>query len=160
MLELTQTPPYDFIRATWWCMWTVVSCISPTLLPDQEQDDISSSLTTQANRLPTLPTTPTNGATRIISATMKHVLVSTFKTELGALFHNIEDAEYICQTLIDIGYPQPPTHTHHHRQHMRRRYHKQYCEVKKIQSNQHAILLYLGSNKTGALCSLLASEYR
>ena len=42
---------------------------------------------------------------------MNSVNASTAEAELGGLFHNGKDAEPICQTLMDIGYPQPPTPT-------------------------------------------------
>lgn len=50
-----------------------------------------------------------NGAIHVHSGIMKNVLASAAEAEVGALFHNAQDACTLRQTLIDIGHPQPPT---------------------------------------------------
>jgi hypothetical protein len=50
-----------------------------------------------------------NGAIHVLSGLMKNVLASAADTEVGAIFHNAQDACTLRQTLIDMGNEQPPT---------------------------------------------------
>jgi hypothetical protein len=52
---------------------------------------------------------PINGAIHVHSSIMKNVVASAAEAEIGALFHNAQDACTLRQTLIEIGHPQPPT---------------------------------------------------
>lgn len=54
-------------------------------------------------------TTNINGAIHIHSSIMKNILASAAEAEVGALFHNAQDACSFRQTLIDMGHEQPPT---------------------------------------------------
>ena len=50
-----------------------------------------------------------NGAIHVHSSIMKNVVASAAEAEVGALFHNAQDACTLRQTLLDLGHPQPPT---------------------------------------------------
>jgi hypothetical protein len=50
-----------------------------------------------------------NGPIHIVAKIMKNVLSSAAEAEVGAAFNNAQDACPIRQTLINLGYPQPPT---------------------------------------------------
>jgi hypothetical protein len=43
---------------------------------------------------------------------MQFVVASAVKAELRALFHNCQAAIFFCQTLANIGHPQPKTPIH------------------------------------------------
>ncbi len=43
---------------------------------------------------------------------LKFVVASAAEAELGALFHNCQDSIIFCQTLADLGHPQPKTPIH------------------------------------------------
>lgn len=53
-----------------------------------------------------------NGAIHIISNLLKCVVASAAEAELGALFHNCQDAKVLRLTLEELGHPQPPTPVH------------------------------------------------
>jgi hypothetical protein len=48
-----------------------------------------------------------NGAFYMNSVILKFVVASAAEAELGALFHNCQDGIVFCQTLLDMGHPQP-----------------------------------------------------
>jgi hypothetical protein len=50
-----------------------------------------------------------NGAVHTICGILKHVMASAAEAELGALFVNGKEATILRQTLLDMGWPQPPT---------------------------------------------------
>jgi hypothetical protein len=50
-----------------------------------------------------------NGAIHVHSSILKNVVSSAAEAEIGALFHNAQDACTLRQTLIDLGHPQPAT---------------------------------------------------
>jgi hypothetical protein len=50
-----------------------------------------------------------NGAIHIVSSTMRNVLSSATEAEVGACFHNAQDACPLCVTLEEMNWPQPPT---------------------------------------------------
>jgi hypothetical protein len=50
-----------------------------------------------------------NGAVLNISGILKHVVSSASEAEIGGLFINVMSAIPICQTLVKMGHPQPPT---------------------------------------------------
>lgn len=58
---------------------------------------------------PDLVPPPINGAVHINSNIMRNVLASATEAEVGALFHNAQDACVLRQTLSDLGHPQPAT---------------------------------------------------
>jgi hypothetical protein len=53
-----------------------------------------------------------NGAFYTTSVILKFVVASAAEAELGALFHNCQDGIIFCQTLADMGHPQPKTPVH------------------------------------------------
>ena len=61
------------------------------------------------NTDPTSPAPPINGAIHINSNILKNIMSSAAEAETSGLFHNAQDACPICTTLIEMGYPQPPT---------------------------------------------------
>ena len=82
------------------------------LMRDQEAEVISSSAThprTQQSRPSQIPPTPINGSVLVLSSITRNVLSSATKAKLGALFHNVKEAEAIRAVLRDLGHPQPPT---------------------------------------------------
>ena len=52
---------------------------------------------------------PMNKTIYVHSSNMKNVVLSAADAEIGALFHNAQEACALRQTLIEIGHPQPPT---------------------------------------------------
>jgi hypothetical protein len=52
---------------------------------------------------------PLNSAIHVHSSIMKNVVASAAEAEIGALFHNAQDACTLRQTLIELGHLQPPT---------------------------------------------------
>jgi hypothetical protein len=50
-----------------------------------------------------------NGAIHVNSVIMRNVLASATEAEVGALFHNAQDACMLRQTLTELGHPQPAT---------------------------------------------------
>ena len=50
-----------------------------------------------------------NGAIHIVSTIMGNVMSSATEAEVGALFHNAQDACTLRNTLEFLGHPQPPT---------------------------------------------------
>ena len=52
---------------------------------------------------------PHNGAVHTVCGILKHVMSSAAEAELGALYINGREATVLRQTLLDMGYPQPPT---------------------------------------------------
>ena len=52
---------------------------------------------------------PLNGAIHITSTIMRNVLASATKAEVGALFHNCQDACMLRTALDEMGHPQPAT---------------------------------------------------
>ena len=50
-----------------------------------------------------------NGAIHIHSGILKNIVSSAAEAEVAALFHNAQEACAIRQTLIELGFPQPPT---------------------------------------------------
>ena len=57
----------------------------------------------------TAPPPPVNGAIHIVSTIMGNVMSSATEAEVGALFHNAQDACSIRTTLEFLGHPQPAT---------------------------------------------------
>jgi hypothetical protein len=55
------------------------------------------------------PPEPANGAILVVSNIMKMVVASAAEAELGALFFNGQEATTLRTTLLELGYPQPPT---------------------------------------------------
>ena len=55
------------------------------------------------------PPPPLNGAIHIVSSIMRNVLASATEAEVGALFHNCQDACMLRTTLDEMGHPQPAT---------------------------------------------------
>jgi hypothetical protein len=53
-----------------------------------------------------------NGTFYTNSVILKFVVASAAEAELGALFHNCQDGIVFCQTLADMGHPQPKTPVH------------------------------------------------
>ncbi len=53
-----------------------------------------------------------NGAFYTNSVILKFIVASAAKAKLGALFHNCQDGIIFCQTLADMGHPQPKTLVH------------------------------------------------
>jgi hypothetical protein len=53
-----------------------------------------------------------NGAFYTNSVLLKFVVASAAEAELGALFHNCQDGIVFCQTLSDMGHPQPKMPVH------------------------------------------------
>ncbi len=53
-----------------------------------------------------------NGAFYTNSVILKFVVASTVEAELGTLFHNCHDGIVFCQTLVDMGHPQPKILVH------------------------------------------------
>ena len=53
-----------------------------------------------------------NGAFYTNSVILNFVVASAAEAELGALFHNCQDDIIFCQTLSDMGHPQPKTPVH------------------------------------------------
>ncbi len=53
-----------------------------------------------------------NGAFYTNSVILKFVVASAAEAKLGALFHNCQDGIVFCQTLADMGHPQPKTPVH------------------------------------------------
>jgi len=58
---------------------------------------------------PDAPTPKINGAIHIISTILNNVMASATEAEVGALFHNAQDACSLRNTLIFLGHPQPAT---------------------------------------------------
>ena len=50
-----------------------------------------------------------NGAIHIVSAILRNVMASATEAEVGALFHNAQDACQLRNTLECLGHPQPAT---------------------------------------------------
>ena len=50
-----------------------------------------------------------NGAIHIVSTILQNVMASATEAEVGALFHNAQDACTLRNTLEFLGHPQPPT---------------------------------------------------
>ena len=59
--------------------------------------------------LPNAPTPKLNGAVHIISEIMNNVMASATEAEVGALFHNAQDACMLRLALKFLDHPQPPT---------------------------------------------------
>ena len=59
--------------------------------------------------LPTAPPVQINGAVHVISKIMMNVMASATEAEVGALFHNSQEACMLRNTLEFLGHPQPPT---------------------------------------------------
>ena len=55
------------------------------------------------------PPVPINGAIHVISKIMNNVMASATEAEVGALFHNCQDACMLRNTLEFLGHPQPAT---------------------------------------------------
>jgi hypothetical protein len=53
-----------------------------------------------------------NGAFYTNTTILKFVVASAAEANLGALFHNCQDGIIFCQTLADLGHPQPKTLVH------------------------------------------------
>jgi hypothetical protein len=53
-----------------------------------------------------------NGAFYTNSVVLQFIVGSAAEAELGALFHNCQDGIVFCQTLADMGHPQPKTPVH------------------------------------------------
>ena len=53
-----------------------------------------------------------NGAFYTSSSIMRFIVASETEAELGALFHNCQMEMIFCQTLKDLGHPQPKTPVH------------------------------------------------
>jgi hypothetical protein len=53
-----------------------------------------------------------NGAINVICLTLKFVVASAAKAELGALFHNAKEAKILRITLEELGHKQPPSLIH------------------------------------------------
>ncbi len=53
-----------------------------------------------------------NGAFYTNSVILKFVVASAAEAELGALFHNCQDGIIFCQTLTNMGHPQPKPPVH------------------------------------------------
>ncbi len=53
-----------------------------------------------------------NGAFHVSTSTIKFVVASAAKAELGALYHNCQTGVIFWLTLTDIGHPQPKTPVH------------------------------------------------
>jgi hypothetical protein len=53
-----------------------------------------------------------NGAFYTNSVILKFVIASAAEAKLGALFHNCQDGIVFCQTLADVGHPQPKMPVH------------------------------------------------
>jgi hypothetical protein len=53
-----------------------------------------------------------NGAFYTNTTILKFVVASAAEAKLGALFHNCQDGIIFCQTLADLGHPQPKTTVH------------------------------------------------
>ena len=58
---------------------------------------------------PTGPPTKINGAVHIVSKIMTNVMASATEAEVGALFHNSQEACMLRNALEFLGHPQPPT---------------------------------------------------
>lgn len=58
---------------------------------------------------PDCPTPKINGAVHIISSILNNVMASATEAEVGALFHNAQDACSLRTTLDFLGHPQPAT---------------------------------------------------
>jgi hypothetical protein len=65
-------------------------------------------LSTHPDKLKADKTPPLNGAVLVPSNIMKVVVSSAAEAELGALFHNGQDAIALRTTLEELGWPQPP----------------------------------------------------
>ena len=59
--------------------------------------------------IPNDPPPPLNCAILVVSNIMKQVLASASEAETGGLFYNGQEATIIRTTLLEMGYPQPPT---------------------------------------------------
>ena len=57
----------------------------------------------------TAPPPKLNGAIHIVCQILSNVMASATEAEVGALFHNAQDACQIRTTLEFLGHPQPPT---------------------------------------------------
>ena len=57
----------------------------------------------------TAPLPKINGAIHIVSTILQNVMASATEAEVGALFHNAQDACTLRNTLEFLGHPQPPT---------------------------------------------------
>ena len=55
------------------------------------------------------PLPPHNGPILVHSSIMPTVLSSATEAKTGALFYNAKEATVLCTTLLELGYPQPPT---------------------------------------------------
>jgi hypothetical protein len=58
---------------------------------------------------PTSPAPPINAPIHIVSNILRNVMASATEAEVGACFHNAQDACPIRTTLIELGWPQPAT---------------------------------------------------
>lgn len=58
---------------------------------------------------PDSPVPKLNGPIHILSSILNNVMASATEAEVGALFHNAQDACMLRNTLEFIGHPQPPT---------------------------------------------------
>ena len=50
-----------------------------------------------------------NGAINVLVRVIKNVMASAMEAEIAALYKNAQLAVEYCQTLADLGFPQPPT---------------------------------------------------
>jgi len=55
------------------------------------------------------PPPPFNGSILVHSSIIKSIMSSAAEAETGALFYNAKEAAMLRNTLLDLGYPQPPT---------------------------------------------------
>jgi hypothetical protein len=58
---------------------------------------------------PNPPPPPINAPVHIVSSILRNVMASATEAEVGACFHNAQDACPIRTTLIELGWPQPTT---------------------------------------------------
>jgi hypothetical protein len=54
-------------------------------------------------------TPPFNGPIHIVSSILHNIMASATEAEVGACFHNAQEATSICTTLKELGWPQPTT---------------------------------------------------
>ena len=58
-----------------------------------------------SNRASTLP----NGPIHTVSSVLRNVMSLAAESEIGAAFTNAQSALPLCQALLDLVHPQPPT---------------------------------------------------
>ena len=66
-------------------------------------------LSSKPSSSPNAPPPPPNGPVHIVSNIMRNVMASATEAEVGACFHNAQDACPIRTTLNEMGWPQPTT---------------------------------------------------